>query len=197
MAGNVCTYDGAMRLAKAGANLLRVGVGPGAVCKTRMVTGHGVPQLSALEECVSIQKFYDVTIIADGGIRSSGDIVKALAIGADTVMLGSLLAGTSDTPGETHKNPETGMLYKYYHGMASTEGRASWYDRAKTSYVPEGESIKVPYKGDTNKIIDELMGGLRSGMSYSGAGNLKELWKNACWMRVTPSGWREGTPHGK
>lgn len=217
MAGNVCTYDGAYRLAEAGANAIRAGVGGGSMCTTRMVTGHGVPQLTAIEDCVKIKEpqeyhlgygdrgtnyyyhkegFPDVAVIADGGIRSSGDIVKCLAIGADAVMLGGLLAGTSATPGETHKD-QNGMLYKYYHGMASEAGRASWFDREKTSFVPEGESMRVPYKGDTAKIILDIAGGVRSGMSYSGASNLEELRKKATWCRVTSSGVQEAQPHGK
>lgn len=200
MAGNVCTGDGAFRLAEAGADLIRVGVGPGAVCTTRLVTGHGVPQLTAIEECAkAVDMFPEVGIVADGGIRSSGDVTKALAIGADFVMLGSLLSGTSDTPGETDKNPDTGMLYKYYNGMASTAGRAAggWFDRDKTSYVPEGESTRVPYKGDTGRIVEQLMGGVRVGMSYTGASNLVELRERATWRLVTAAGSHEGTPHGK
>lgn len=215
MAGNVCTYDGAYRLAEAGANSIRVGIGPGSMCTTRVVTGHGVPQLSAIEGCARVKTqqeygihgdrgtqsyykkrgFLDVSIIADGGIRSSGDIVKALAIGADAVMLGGLLAGTSDTPGETHQMD--GQLYKYYHGMASEKGREGYFDRAKTAYVPEGESTRVPYKGATDKIVEGLMGGLRVGMSYAGADNLAALRQNAQWRRVTGAGAVEGTPHGK
>lgn len=218
MAGNVCTYDGAYRLAEAGADAIRVGIGPGSMCTTRLVTGHGIPQLSAIEDCARIKKrvtndvlideqghllkvygneFPDVAIIADGGIRGSGDVVKALAIGADAVMLGSLLAGTSDTPGETHKDPETGTLYKYYHGMASVEGRASWFDRERTSFVPEGESTRVPYKGSTEKVLETLIGGVRSGLSYAGANNIAELRANAQWRRVTTAGAVEARPHGK
>jgi IMP dehydrogenase len=212
MAGNVCTFDGAYRLAEAGADAIRVGIGPGSMCTTRLVTGHGVPQLSAIEDCARIKEYPgdpetqmlmqpnyypDVAIIADGGIRGSGDIVKALAIGADAVMLGSLLAGTSDTPGDTHKDTETGALYKYYHGMASVEGRASWFDRERTSFVPEGESTKIPHKGSTEKVLEVLLGGVRSGLSYSGAMNIKELRAMAQWRRVTSAGAVEARPHGK
>jgi IMP dehydrogenase len=198
MAGNVCTYDGALNLADVGADLIRVGIGPGAVCTTRLVTGHGVPQLSAIEQCSRVKNVHgDLVIIADGGIRSSGDIVKALAIGADAVMLGSLLAGTSDTPGDTHKDPETNMLYKYYHGMASEAGRESWFDRGRTAWVPEGESTRVPYKGKTSVVVDQLVGGLKVGMSYAGAHDLAELRAKAQWIKVSPAGLLEGTPHGK
>jgi IMP dehydrogenase len=215
MAGNVCTYEGTYNLAKAGADLIRVGVGPGSVCTTRLVTGHGVPQLTAIEECAKIKTeqnmgiidkpvrtkwstaFPDVVIIADGGVRSSGDAVKAIAIGADAVMIGGMLAGTSDTPGDTHKSPETGFLYKYYHGMASEAGRESWFDHSKTSFVPEGESTSVPYKGSTSVTIDQLVGGIKVGMSYAGAFSLAELREKAKWIRVSPAGLTEAKPHGK
>lgn len=212
MAGNVCTFDGAYRLAKAGADVLRVGVGSGSVCITRLVTGHGVPQLSAIEDCVKIKSekyinelcsdqyknsFPDVTILSDGGTRSAGDIVKALAIGADAVMLGSMLAGSSDTPGEIHKDPVNGSMYKYYSGMASVAGRSSWFDRERTSFVPEGESTSIAYKGETKEVIGNIVGGVRSGLSYAGANNISELRKNAQWRRVTQSGAHEAKPHAK
>ena len=197
MAGNVCTFDGAYRLADVGTDVVRVGVGGGSVCLTRLVTGHGIPQLSAIEDSTRIKHaFPDIKIVADGGIRSSGDIIKALAIGADAVMLGSLLAGTSDTPGKIHRNPDDTM-YKYYHGMASPEGRGSWFGHAQTSFVPEGESVKIPYRGETSKIVEDLVGELRVGMSYAGAYDLEELRENAEWRRITSSGYTEGTPHGK
>jgi len=162
-----------------------------------MVTGHGVPQLSAIESCSVIKrKFPGVVIIADGGIRSSGDIVKSIAIGADAVMLGSLLAGTSDTPGDIHTN-SNGTPYKYYSGMASTAGRESWFDRSQTAFVPEGESIRVPLRGKTTEVLERLVGGLRVGMSYCGAKSLEELRERAVWVKVSPAGLIEGTPHGK
>jgi IMP dehydrogenase len=142
-------------------------------------------------------EFPDVAIIADGGIRGSGDVVKSIAIGADAVMLGSLLAGTSDTPGDTYKYPETGSLYKYYNGMASIAGRASWFDRERTSFVPEGVSTRITYKGSTEKVIEDLLGGVRSGLSYAGASNIAELRTNAQWRRVTTAGMTEAHPHGK
>jgi IMP dehydrogenase len=209
MAGNVCTFDGAVRLAEAGANSIRVGIGGGSVCTTRQVTGHGLPQLTAIEDCVRIKsaEYYsepygmqyksypDVAIIADGGIRKSGDIVKALAAGADAVMIGSLIAGTEETPGEWLD--EGGKLYKYYHGMASDEGRAQW--KGQVSGVPaEGVSTKVLYTGkQATKIIQKMCGSVQVGLSISGAANLRELRFKAKWARVTPAGYIEGTPHGK
>ncbi len=198
MAGNVCSYEGTKRLSGAGASIIRVGVGPGSMCKTRVVTGHGVPQLSALEDCLRA-KDPNVFIVADGGIRNSGDIVKALAIGADAVMLGGLLAGTEETPGPIHLSHLPGQKYKKYAGMASEEGRAfnGWFTETKSSFIPEGESTEVPYKGPVKDVVEKLVGGLQSGMSYSGAYNLEHLRKNAEWRRITDNGRVEGTPHGK
>ena len=216
MGGNVCTYDGALRLAQAGCNAIRVGIGPGSLCQTRVVTGHGVPQLSAIEDCARIKSksqplhttdgefmgyvdkppYADVMIIADGGIRSSGDIVKSLAIGADMVMLGGLLAGTSETPGPILSDGN-GNMYKDYHGMASTKGREGWYDRAKTSFVPEGTSTQTIYKGETSEIVTQLVNSVRVGMSYAGAFSIKELREKAQWRRITNAGHYEGTAHGQ
>lgn len=196
MAGNVCTYDGAMNLAEVGADALRVGIGSGSVCTTRVVTGHGVPQLTAIEQCARIKSVHPyVNIISDGGIRSSGDVVKALAAGSDSVMLGSLLAGSSDTPGDVQIDSDG--AYKYYNGMASEAARSSWFDRTKTAWVPEGESIRIPFKGETEDILNGLIGGLKVGMSYTGAHDLEELRHRARWVRVTGAGLIEGTPHGK
>ncbi len=198
MAGNVCSYEGAYRLANAGAEIIRVGIGPGSMCKTRVVTGHGIPQLSSIEDCARTkEKFPSLSIVADGGIRGSGDIVKALAIGADAVMLGGLLAGTDETPGEIIG--EDFMKRKKYAGMASEEGRAfnGWFTEIKASFIPEGESTEVLYKGPVKNVIEKLIGGLQSGMSYSGAYTLPQLRENAEWRRVTENGRVEGTPHGK
>ena len=167
------------------------------MCTTRLVTGHGVPQLSAIEDCARVKANYPhVALIADGGIRASGDIVKALAIGADCVMIGSLLAGTVESPGEIIE--EGGRLYKYYHGMASTEGRGKWFDRAKSGLPSEGVSTRVPYVGrSAEKVIDGLTASVRVGLSYAGAGNIAELQEKARWCRITNAGQIEGTPHGK
>ncbi len=197
MAGDVCSWDGTMRLAAAGTDLVRVGIGSGSMCTTRVVTGHGVPQLSTLEECAAAKKTYpNLVIIADGGIKRSGDIVKALAIGADIVMVGSLLSGTVETPGNIIE--ENGKRYKYYAGMASELGRSGWFETTKTNWVPEGVSTKVPYMGKSAKmVVEELIGGLRVGMSYSDARNIRELQEKAEWRRITSFGYIEGTPHGK
>lgn len=196
-AGNVCTFDGAMKLADAGASVIRVGIGPGSMCTTRVVTGHGVPQLTAIEECALIKGQHpQVAIVADGGLRGSGDLVKAFAIGADAVMIGSLLKATKETPGDIIE--EGGKRFKYYSGMASEEGRANWFDRTETGFVPEGVSTKVPYEGKTvEEVMAKLIGGLKVGMSYSNASNIKELRKNAKWRRVSSAGFVEGTPHGR
>ncbi len=203
MAGNVCTEAGAERLADRGATIIRVGIGPGSMCTTRVVTGHGVPQLTAIENCVRGARRYGAGVVADGGIRSSGDIVKALAIGADAVMVGGLLAGTSETPGKPIYADDAKVgdfpTHKLYAGMASEEGRGlnGWFDRTKTSYVPEGVSIEVPYKGSVKPIIETLANGLKVGMSYCNANNLFQLRENSRWVRVTENGRVEGTPHGK
>jgi IMP dehydrogenase len=198
MAGNVCTYGGAVMLADAGADSIRVGIGNGSMCITRQVTGHGVPQLTALESCCRIkEKFRNVGIIADGGMRNSGDGVKALAIGADALMFGNLLAATDESPGSiVWTSKDSG--YKQYAGMASEEGRelGSWFDRTKTSFVPEGESTKITYKGPTKDIVERFVGGLKVGLSYSGASDLAQLRDVAQWMKVTSAGYHEGTAHG-
>ncbi len=201
MTGNVCTEEGFRRLAEAGSNLIRVGVGSGAMCKTRVVTGHGVPQLTALMWAARAREAYpDVILISDGGTRTSGDIVKALAI-ADVVMLGSLLAATDETPGQVIRKPKNGGIhsFKFYAGMASEHGRSlnNWFDRTKTSYVPEGDSVMLPCKGPVENVLNNLIGGLRVGMSYAGASTLKELREKATFVKITNSGMIEGTPHGK
>jgi IMP dehydrogenase len=198
MAGNVCSREGAFRLADVGTDIVRVGVGPGSMCKTRVVTGHGVPQLTAIDQCALVKDtFPEVTIVADGGIRNSGDIVKALAAGADTVMLGGLLAGTDETPGDIIDHGS--FRVKRFAGMASKEGRKfnGWFTEEDASFVPEGEATEVPYKGSVRDIVTNLIGGLKVGMSYSGALTLQELQENAQWARVTENGRIEGTPHGK
>jgi IMP dehydrogenase len=190
IAGNVATGNGALRLVEAGANIIKVGIGPGSVCSTRVVTGHGYPQLSAIievrEALGSIPH-----IIADGGVRYPGDIVKYIAAGADAVMLGSLLAGTDEAPGE--RMVEHGQVFKTYRGMASF---AAQKDK-KENKVPrvEGVSARVPYRGPVRDTLDNLEAGIRSGLSYSGAANLEELRNRAEFVVVTGNTLRESHPH--
>ncbi len=186
--GNVATPEGVLDLIRAGADGIKIGIGPGAVCTTRIVTGVGVPQLSAIIECVKTAKKFNVPIIADGGIKNSGDISKALAAGASTVMIGSLFAGTDEAPGEHIW--EDGIGYKLYRGMASRGILASddGFYRA-----PEGKSGKVHYKGSVSGILVDLSSGLRSSMSYLGAKNLKEFHKNAEFIKVSPHTLKESS----
>lgn len=197
VAGNVATRDGALRLADAGAKVIKVGIGPGSLCTTRIVTGHGVPQLSAIEDCAAATRHHGVSIIADGGIRNSGDCVKALAFGADMVMIGSLFAGTKESPGKAVQlQNEEGLYYwaKEYRGMASREAREA-VSKTDTSYVPEGEATYVKVKGSVEPIIQQLVGGIRSGLSYSGAQDLKELQQYAQYVTITGNGMTESKPH--
>jgi IMP dehydrogenase len=199
IAGNVATKDGALRLADAGAKVIKVGIGPGSLCTTRIVTGHGVPQLSAIEACAVVKHNYNISIIADGGIRNAGDCVKALAFGADMVMVGSLLAGTDESPGEyipiQDKTTGRQLLVKTYRGMASREARRSATGKADPSYVPEGETTYVETKGPTANIINQLVGGMRSGLSYSGVNNLKDFQRYAQYVTITGNGMAESKPH--
>lgn len=197
MAGNVCDYDAALKLAQEGADLIRVGIGPSSVCSTRVITGHGIPQLSAIEECAKVKDIFpNIIIVADGGIRGSGDLVKAIAIGADLCMLGTLLSATNETPGEVFL--ENGKNYKMFNGMASLEGRNSWFGSEKSSFVPEGVSSKSEYKNKSVKdVVEELISGLKVGMSYAGAYTLNQLKQKAQWRKITLSGAVEGTPYAK
>ena len=197
VAGNVATYLGALRLADAGAKVIKVGIGPGSLCTTRIVTGHGVPQLSAIEDCALVKRKYRISIIADGGIRNAGDCVKALAFGADMIMVGSLLAGTDESPGKPIQLiNEKGKFYwaKEYRGMASRAARDS-VTKTDSAYTPEGESTFVKFKGPVAPIIQQLEGGIRSGLSYSGAHNLKEFQENAEYVTITGNGMAESKPH--
>jgi len=188
MAGNVATGEGAKDLANWGADSVRVGIGGGSICSTRLVSGHGVPTFQTIIDCVEYG--CPVPIIADGGIKTSGDIVKALAAGADFVMLGSMLAGTDQSPGQVFDNGN--KKYKVYRGMASSEAQVNW--RGKTS-TPEGISTTIPYKGDVNVILDDLKGGIQSGMSYSGARTIRDLQTKAKFIRQTPAGQSESYTH--
>jgi IMP dehydrogenase len=201
VAGNVVTTDGTEHLLQAGADVVKVGVGPGSICTTRIVSGVGMPQLSAVIDCSKAARKKGKTIIADGGIKFSGDIAKALALGANSVMIGNLLAGADESPGETILYQ--GRTYKLYRGMGSlgamSKGSKDRYGQMDVSdhekLVPEGIEGRVPYRGSARGILHQLVGGLRSGMGYVGARNIEELQKRAKFVRVTPQGLRESHVH--
>ncbi|MEJ7553538.1 MAG: IMP dehydrogenase, partial [Aquificaceae bacterium] len=199
IAGNVATKEATLDLIRAGADAIKVGVGPGSICTTRIVAGVGVPQLTAIRWAYEVAREYGVPIIADGGIKYSGDIVKALAMGASSVMLGNLLAGTEESPGETVYYQ--GRAYKVYRGMGSlgammSRRSADRYGQEKLEkFVPEGIEGRVPYRGRLSDVIYQLVGGLRSGMGYVGARNLEELRQKAKFVRITWAGYRESHVH--
>ena len=198
VAGNVATGAAVQALIEAGADAVKVGIGPGSICTTRVVAGVGVPQLTAVWDCAQVAREHGVPIIADGGVRFSGDIVKALAAGGSSVMLGSLLAGTEESPGE--QEIFQGRSYKVYRGMGSLAAmRAGSKDRYfqsdSTKLVPEGIEGRVPYKGPVSDTVFQLIGGLRAGMGYCGAPNLEGLYQNSRFMRITPAGTQESHPH--
>lgn len=190
IAGNVATPEATEELIKAGADAIKVGIGPGSMCTTRIITGCGVPQLTAVAWCTDVARGHNVPIIADGGLKASGDIVKAIAAGAETVMLGSLLSGTLETPGEIHGGK------KHYRGMASRAAQVSWRGTLPEGMAPEGEATAIPVKGSVKDVIMELAGGLRSGMSYVNAVELTEIPEKARFMEMSPSGYRESGAHG-
>ena len=204
IAGNVATKEGTEDLIAAGADAVKVGIGSGSICITRIVTGAGVPQLTAIIECTKVADEAGVPIIADGGIRNSGDITKAIAAGASTVMIGSLLAGTEESPGMTVMRE--GRKYKLVRGMASV---AASYDRTAREpeqadedsavslldYVPEGVEAFVPYKGNASELISQLLGGLKSGLSYCGATDISQLRGKANFVRISQAGLKESYPH--
>ena len=189
MVGNVATLEAFDALAGWGADSIRVGIGGGSICSTRMVSGHGVPTFQSILECS--RTIYDTKIIADGGIRTTGDMVKALAAGADFVMVGSMLAGTKETPGETFVGKEQ-KRYKVYRGMASSAAQKSWRGKSST---PEGVSTTVPYRGSVKNLLEDIAGGIRSGLSYSGARNLEELRRKASFIRQTGASQVESNTH--
>jgi IMP dehydrogenase len=201
IAGNVATAQGVKDLAEVGADAIKVGVGSGSICTTRIVTGFGVPQMSAIIECAEAGRALNVPVIADGGIRNSGDLTKSLAAGASTVMIGGMLAGTDESPGATVIRE--GRRYKIVRGMASLSANI---ERRMLSngelaieewgeVVPEGVEATVPYKGAVVDVIYQLVGGLRSGLSYAGARSIEELWQSAEFIRITPSGMEESQAH--
>ena len=188
MAGNVATLEAFNDLADWGADSIRVGIGGGSICSTRINTGHGVPTLQSVMDCARSNR--DAKLIADGGIRNAGDIVKALASGADFVMLGSMLAGTDESPGEIFKSEN--KKYKVYRGMASRSAQMDW--RGKSS-SPEGVSTTIPYKGSVVDILQDIAGNVKSGFSYTGVQNLKDLQSKATFLRQTPAGQLESSTH--
>jgi IMP dehydrogenase len=200
IAGNIATAEAAQDLIKAGADGLKIGIGPGSICTTRIIAGAGVPQLTAIKDCYAITEKHGIPIIADGGIKYSGDITKALAAGAHSVMIGSLFAGTDESPGETVLFQ--GRSYKVYRGMGSLgameQGSKDRYMQAgveSAKLVPEGVEGRVPYKGPLSQSINQLIGGLRSGMGYCGCRNLAELRKKAKFIQITNAGLRESHVH--
>lgn len=201
MAGNIATGDGARRLIAAGADILRVGMGPGSICTTRIITGMGVPQISAIQEVVKAAKAKHVTIVADGGIRQIGDMAKAIAVGADAVMLGSLLAGFEESPGDIVS--VKGKKYKSYRGMGSVaamkQGSAERYGQTRETnerkLIPEGVEGLVGYKGSVTQYLDQVSGSLKSSFYYIGARTLPEFHKKAEIIKVTPASMAESHPH--
>jgi IMP dehydrogenase len=198
IAGNVATPEGTEALIKSGADCVKVGMGPGSICTTRVVAGIGVPQFTAVMQCAEMASKHGITIVADGGIKFSGDITKALAAGANTVMIGSLLAGTEESPGDTEIYQ--GRSFKVYRGMGSLgamqKGSKDRYFQEKADkLVPEGVEGRVPFKGPLSDTIFQMIGGLKSGMGYCGAATLEELRKRAKFIRVTGAGLVESHPH--
>jgi len=203
IAGNIATGDGARDLIKAGVDAVKVGVGSGSICITRVVTGSGVPQLTAVIDSVKVARDHDIPVISDGGIRNSGDITKALAAGSSSVMVGSLFGGTDESPGKTLV--KNGKKFKMYRGMASfyaslgrkyrEEGPQVVDSDDLNDYVPEGVEAMVPYKGSVVEIVRQLAGGLRSGLSYCGAKTIAEMQKNAEFIKMTSAGFIESQPH--
>ena len=198
IAGNVATAEATRALIEAGANVVKVGIGPGSICTTRVVAGVGVPQITAVYDCATEARKHGISIIADGGIKYSGDMVKALAAGGHAVMLGSLLAGTSESPGETEIFQ--GRRFKVYRGMGSVAAmekgsKDRYFQEDNKKFVPEGIEGRTPYKGPLSETIYQLVGGIRSGMGYCGTGNLQELRENTQFVRMTGAGLKESHPH--
>jgi IMP dehydrogenase len=199
--GNIATADGAKALIDAGADALKVGIGPGSICTTRIVAGVGVPQLTAIMDAVSVAKDADVPVIGDGGIKYSGDLAKALAAGASVAMVGSLLAGTEESPGEVFLYQ--GRSYKGYRGMGSVgamaRGSADRYFQAEVrdalKLVPEGVEGQVPYKGPVGGVVHQIIGGLRAAMGYTGCRTIADFHQNARFVRITGAGLRESHVH--
>ena len=198
IAGNVATAEGTRALIKAGADCVKIGIGPGSICTTRVVAGIGVPQITAVFDAAQVAAEYDVPIIADGGIKYSGDIAKAIAAGGNVVMLGSLLAGCEESPGDTEVYQ--GRQFKVYRGMGSLGAMSNgskdrYFQQNNKKLVPEGVEGRVPYKGPVSETIYQMMGGLRAGMGYCGCASIEELRTKARFTRITAAGLRESHPH--
>ena len=198
IAGNVATAEGTLALIKAGADCVKIGIGPGSICTTRVVAGIGVPQITAVFDAAQVAAEYDVPIIADGGIKYSGDIAKAIAAGGNVVMLGSLLAGCEESPGDTEVYQ--GRQFKVYRGMGSlgamnNGSRDRYFQQNNKKLVPEGVEGRVPYKGPVSDTIYQMMGGLRAGMGYCGCGSIEQLRTQAKFTQITAAGLRESHPH--
>ncbi len=190
IAGNVATGEATTRLINAGADAIKCGIGPGSMCTTRIITGHGVPQLTAIAMCVEQAHKHGIPVIADGGVKNSGDMVKALCAGADSIMIGSLVSGTLETPGELKGGK------KLYRGMASKSAQVSWRGELPKGMAAEGEATYIACKGPVADVINELSGGIRSGMTYLGAATLAEMSELALFMEMSSSGMSESRPHG-
>jgi IMP dehydrogenase len=198
IAGNVATAEATRALIEAGANAVKVGIGPGSICTTRVVAGIGVPQITAIMNCAEEANKHGIPIIGDGGIKFSGDIVKALAAGANTVMIGSLFAGTEESPGDTEIYQ--GRSFKVYRGMGSIAAMKAgsndrYFQEKNQKLVPEGIEGRVPYKGSVADTVYQMLGGLRAGMGYCGAKNLEVLRRDSRFVRMTAAGLRESHPH--
>ena len=203
IAGNVATGEGTRAIFEAGVDVVKVGIGPGSICTTRVVAGVGVPQITAIYDAASVAYEFGKAIIADGGIKYSGDIVKALAAGGNAVMLGSMLSGTTEAPGEVYE--DNGKKYKSYRGMGSVGAMAQSHGSSDRYFqggvneanklVPEGLEARVEYKGDVSDVIFQMVGGLRSGMGYVGAGDIQTLINQAQFVQITNAGLRESHPH--
>ncbi len=201
IAGNIATAEAAEDLIKAGADAIKVGIGPGSICTTRIIAGVGVPQITAINDCYEVAKKYDIPVIADGGIKFSGDMVKALAAGARCIMIGSLFAGTEESPGETILYQ--GRTYKIYRGMGSigamSKGSKDRYFQSEVTnsskFVPEGIEGRVPYRGSLASNVYQLIGGLRSCMGYTGSNSLYDLRENAKFIKISPAGLKESHVH--
>ncbi|WP_311083373.1 IMP dehydrogenase [Paenibacillus polymyxa] len=198
VAGNVATGDGTRELIEAGASVVKVGIGPGSICTTRVIAGIGVPQVTAIYDCATVAREYNIPIIADGGIKYSGEITKAIAAGASAVMLGSLFAGTEESPGESEIYQ--GRRFKVYRGMGSMAAmkqgsKDRYFQDDDKKLVPEGIEGRVAYKGPLSDTVHQLLGGLRSGMGYCGTANIEELRNDTSFIRITGAGLRESHPH--